>query len=64
MRMYSAPGIGPEPSNLSPWFVTGFTDAEGCFSITVYKDFTRTTGWRVWAEFLIGLHRKDVGLLR
>ena len=23
---------------LKPWFITGFTDGEGSFSITIYKD--------------------------
>nr|ATI20236.1 LAGLIDADG endonuclease [Juglanconis oblonga]ATI20395.1 LAGLIDADG endonuclease [Juglanconis oblonga] len=64
IKKYSASGVGPKPSNLSPWFITGFTDAEGCFSITVYKDSTRPLGWRVCAEFLIGLHKRDVDLLR
>lgn len=63
-RKYSAPCVGPEPSSLNPWFITGFTDAEGCFSISLYKDSTRSLGWRVGAEFLIGLHERDVGLLR
>lgn len=64
IKKYSALRVGPKPSKLSPWFITGFTDAEGCFSISIYKDSTRPIGWRVCAEFLIGLHRKDVGLLR
>ena len=64
IREYSAPRVGPKPSKLSPWFITGFTDAEGCFSISIYKDSTRPIGWRVCAEFLIGLHKRDERLLR
>ena len=63
IKKYSAPCVGPKPSNLSPWFITGFTDAEGCFSISIYKDPTRSIGWRVTAEFLIGIHKRDVELL-
>jgi len=44
IKKYSAPSVGPKPSNLSPWFITGFTDAEGCFSISIYKDSTRPIG--------------------
>lgn len=69
-REYSASCVDPKPSKkalrepgASPWFVTGFTDAEGCFSVSVYKDSTRPIGWRVSAQFLIGLHKKDIGLL-
>lgn len=64
IKKYSTLRIDPKPSKLSPWFVTGFTDAEGCFSISIYKDSTRPLGWRVCAEFLLGLHKKDVGLLK
>jgi hypothetical protein len=64
IRKYSTSCVDPEPSGLNPWFITGFTDAEGCFSISIYKDTTRSLGWRVGAEFLIGLHKKDVELLR
>lgn len=64
IKKYSTLRIDPKPSKLSPWFVTGFTDAEGCFSISIYRDSTRPLGWRVCAEFLIGLHKKDVGLLK
>jgi hypothetical protein len=65
IRKYSStPCVGPEPSKISPWFITGFTDAEGCFSVSVYKDLTRSIGWRVHAEFLIGLHKRDIGLLK
>ena len=64
IREYSTSGIGPEPSKLNPWFITGFTDAEGCFSVSIYKDSTRTLGWRVGAVFLIGLHKRDIELLK
>jgi hypothetical protein len=63
IRKYSTSCVDPEPS-LNPWFITGFADAEGCFSISIYKDTTRSLGWRVGAEFLIGLHKKDIELLR
>jgi len=48
---------------LEPWFVTGFTDGEGCFWINVYKDDTYKTGWRVKLFYQIDLHRKDQALL-
>lgn len=32
--------------------------------LSLYKDYTRPLGWRVCAEFLIGLHKRDVELLR
>jgi len=33
------------PSKLEPWFVTGFTDAEGSFSIIIDKNNKRNLGW-------------------
>jgi len=32
------------PSKLEPWFVTGFTDAEGSFSIIIDKNNKRKLG--------------------
>jgi hypothetical protein len=48
---------------MNPWFVTGFTDGEGCFWIDVYKDKGYKTGWRVKLFYQINLHRKDQVLL-
>lgn len=45
---------------LAPNFVTGFTDAEGCFRISLTK---RAKGWRVQLFFQITLHKKDKALL-
>jgi hypothetical protein len=32
---------------LNPWFVTGFTDAEGSFMISILRCFTHSMGWAV-----------------
>ena len=32
------------PSNLNPWFLTGFTDGEGCFRVRISKRNERKTG--------------------
>ena len=48
---------------LDPWFVTGFVDAEGCFTTAVVKDSKSKTGWAVKLSFQIGLHNKDRDLL-
>jgi NADH-ubiquinone oxidoreductase chain 5 len=52
-----------ESNILDPNFITGFTDAEGCFSILLKKAKT-TIGWQVQASFQIGLHSKDLPLLK
>lgn len=47
---------------LSPYWVTGFSDAEGSFMIEIERQPTRI-GWRVKAIFSIHLHSKDLPLL-
>ena len=48
---------------LNPWFITGLTDAEATFSVTVKVNKPSRLGWRVEAVFQIGLHKKDLELL-
>lgn len=50
-------------STLNPWFITGFADGEGCFTLSVIKDKERKVGWRVFHSFKISLHVKDKALL-
>jgi hypothetical protein len=49
--------------NLDPWFLTGFSDAEGSFIISIYRDEKSKFKWRVSAYFSIHIHVKDVLLL-
>jgi hypothetical protein len=49
---------------ITPWFITGFVDAEGCFNMKISKDKTHYIGWSVSPRFLIGLHKKDLALLK
>jgi hypothetical protein len=49
--------------DFSCWFTTGFTDAEGCFYISITKNTRFKTGWKVLAFFEIHIHKKDVELL-
>jgi hypothetical protein len=50
-------------SNVNPWFISGFSDAEGSFTIIIDKNNKRTLGWRVQSKFQIGLHKRDLSLL-
>jgi hypothetical protein len=45
---------------LSSWFVTGFTDGEGCFWISIFKDKAYR---RVKLYFEIHIHKKDLAIL-
>lgn len=47
-----------------PWFVTGLTDAEGCFTLIARKSPRSNTGWKIEANFIINLHKKDRQLLK
>jgi hypothetical protein len=48
---------------LNPYYVTGFTDGEGCFFIGINSDSNYKTGYRIKAIFQIGLHINDLALL-
>jgi hypothetical protein len=40
---------------MDPWFVTGFADAEGCFSISLVRKNKLKVGWEVKIRFQINL---------
>jgi LAGLIDADG endonuclease len=48
---------------LKPYWVTGFTDAEGTFTIVIDKVQKRKLGWRIQSKFQICLHVRDLPLL-
>lgn len=48
---------------LNPWFVTGFTDGEGSFSVIVAKSNSFKVQWQARLFFQISLHVKDRILL-
>ena len=41
-----------ERLNIESWIV-GFTDGEGCFSVSLFKNKTTKSGWQVFPEFVI-----------
>lgn len=53
-----------QTNKLNPWFVTGFTDAEGCFLINVRPNSKLNSGYSVELVFKIALHSKDSALVR
>jgi len=48
---------------LNPIWVTGFSDAESSFIISIIKSSGRALGWRVQAIFAIKLHGRDIAIL-
>jgi len=48
---------------MDPWFLTGFVDAEGCFTLGISKNKYGKTGWSIQLFFSLALHQKDTELL-
>jgi len=63
-RFYSTLNKNNLPvSKLNSWFVTGFADAEACFSISITPDARLNLKWGVSPAFIIRLHIKDFEIL-
>nr|QBM09613.1 hypothetical protein [Dactylella sp.] len=56
--------ISLNQESLHPYFITGFSDGESYFYISVYKFKSMRTGWRTKLIFGISLHKKDLPLLK
>jgi uncharacterized protein YfkK (UPF0435 family) len=53
----------PKWNKLDPWFITGFIDAEGYFTIELYKDSKAKFKYTPRLVFGINLHVKDLPIL-
>lgn len=51
-------------TSINPFFITGFTDAEGSFMISIVKYPGLRTGWKVQARFVITQHERDLELIK
>ena len=51
------------PQLKEPWFISGFTDAEGCFLVIIRKSPKSLLGWQIEVNFTINLHVRDLELL-
>jgi len=51
-----------ERLEIESWIV-GFTDGEGCFSVSLLKNKTAKTGWQVFPEFVITQGKKSLPAL-
>ena len=52
-----------DAAELDPWFIVGFVDGEGCFSINIIEKKTLKTGWEVRLCAVISIHNKDQAVL-
>ncbi|VBB87383.1 Dod ND4L i1 grp IC protein (mitochondrion) [Podospora comata] len=59
----SARSEGERKIVLNPSFISGFSDAEGSFVVTILNNPRYKIGWNVQARFKIKLHEKDRALL-
>lgn len=48
---------------LSPDWVVGFTDGEGCFFVGINRNPNTSTGYQVLPEFVIVQHKRDIQVL-
>ena len=48
---------------LDPWFISGFSDAEGCFLVIIRKSPKSLLGLQIEVNFTINLHVRDLELL-
>lgn len=64
LRSWAEPGARFAQKNMkgmNPYYVTGFTDAEGCFNLDISN--SRSKNWSVAARFTIKLHIADIDIL-
>ena len=48
---------------LTPDWVVGFVDGEGCFHVSLTRHPEMTAGYQVLAEFVVVQHKRDVAVL-
>ncbi|OGN03425.1 MAG: hypothetical protein A2655_02715 [Candidatus Yanofskybacteria bacterium RIFCSPHIGHO2_01_FULL_43_42] len=51
-----------ERLKIESWIV-GFTDGEGCFSVSILKNKTSKSGWQIFPEFVITQGKKSLPAL-
>ena len=49
---------------IPPFFITGFTDGEGSFMVTMLKYPALRLGWKVQAWYVLTSHKKDLSLIK
>lgn len=46
------------------WWIVGFVDGEGTFSISIFKNPTTKTGWQIFPEFVITQGERSLDALK
>ena len=42
-----------QQERLDPWWIVGFVDGEGCFSVSTFRNHTCTSGYQTLYEFVV-----------
>jgi len=45
------------------WWIAGFTDGEGCFSVSIFHNKTSRLGWQVMPEFVLTQGKSSLSAL-
>ncbi len=53
-----------QQGRLNPWWVVGFVDGEGCFSISIFRNVTTKSGVQVFPEFVVTQGTKSLSVLK
>ncbi len=56
-------GADNQQESLSPEWVVGFVDGEGCFFVGINRQPSMRIGWQVLPEFRVVQHERDVAIL-
>ncbi len=56
-------GNQQERLRIEGW-ITGFVDGEGCFSVSILKNPSTSTGWQVFPEFVVTQGERSLQALR
>jgi len=63
INLNTNPAQAKKLSKMDPFFLTGFTDAEGSFTLHIRSNDKYTSKWKVQYGFTIGIHKKDIAIL-
>ena len=55
--------INREIKKLNPWWVTGYTDAEGSFILNIFKNKNVVLGYSVKLIYQITAHSSDIDIM-
>ena len=46
-------GADNQQERLDPWWIVGFVDGEGCFSVSTFRNSTHKSGYQTLYEFVV-----------